>query len=58
MAQTPAGANNVQTLNANFMEMYTKIKDLVPNNNKFLKAIPFSKGEKLGNALNEPVVLG
>lgn len=56
---TPASANTVQSLNANFKEIYTQIKDLVPAQYKMSKMIPFAKGDKqLGNSINEPVILG
>jgi hypothetical protein len=56
---TPGNANTVASLNANFKQIYTKIKDLVPAQYKFSKMISFSKGDKqLGNSINEPVVLG
>jgi hypothetical protein len=56
---TPGNANTVQSLNANFKEIYSQLKDLVPNNAKFVKMIPFAKGEKqMGNAINEPIILG
>lgn len=54
-----AGENTVASLNANFKSLYGKLKDLVPDNYKFSKLIPFSKGDKqLGNQFNEPVILG
>lgn len=51
--------NTVTSLNANFKEIYTQLKDLVPAQYKFSKMVPFAKGDKqLGNAINEPVILG
>tara|TARA_R100001086_G_C11833901_1_gene257350 strand:+ start:366 stop:1604 length:1239 start_codon:yes stop_codon:yes gene_type:complete len=52
--------NTVQSLNANFKEVYAdKIKDLVPSAVKLVNMIPFNKADKqLGLQYNQPVILG
>lgn len=59
-AITATSANNVQSLNAMFKEVYAdKIKDLVPSQTKMVNLVPFVAGDKqLGNQFNEPVILG
>lgn len=52
-------AGTVNSLNANYKEVYGKLVDLVPANTKMAKMIEFAQGDKrLGNKFNEPVVLG
>jgi hypothetical protein len=54
-----AQANTFTTLNGNFKQVYAeKLKDLIPDGVKALNRIKFSTKEKLGNAYNQPVILG
>lgn len=54
-----AGENTPSTLNGFFKEIYSDhLKDLMPNQVKLCKMIPFSRpAEKLGLQYNQPVVL-
>lgn len=52
-----AGAAGQQDLIANFKEVYGELKDLVPNNMKFIKLVEFTKGSQTGKEFVEAVVL-
>lgn len=58
MANTLApGAAGMQDLIANFKEVYGELKDLVPNNLKFINLVPFTKGNQMGKGFVEAVVM-
>lgn len=54
-----AANNTFDSLNALFKQVYApKVNNLIPDGVKLYKMIQFEKRSKLGNAYNQPVILG
>lgn len=54
-----AVSNTLDTLNGLFKQVYAdQLQDLIPDGVKLLVKIPFSKRDSIGQAYNQPVVLG
>jgi hypothetical protein len=54
-----AVSNTLDTLNGLFKNVYAdQLQDLIPDGVKLLVKIPFSKRDSIGQAYNQPVVLG
>ena len=50
--------NTLDTLNGLFKEVYAdRVENLVPKQNKLIKAVKFQANKKQGNAYHQPVVL-
>lgn len=59
MAISSSNANDIDTLNGNFKEVYgDKVMNLIPDGAKIMKSIPFvPKAKQLGNEYHQPVIV-